>query len=86
MHYNYPAGIHEGFFGMGRYFGWGGGYIGTALILVALAVLLIVVFRKNRSGGIRKGASALERLQERFVAGEISKEEFLEKKDILGQK
>lgn len=74
----------NGLFSFGR-FPYGGALtmiIGVVLILV----VLYLIFRK--SGGfsastVSESESPLETLQKRYVNGEIDKEEYLEKKDIL---
>jgi len=78
----------NGLFSFGRFpFG---GAITMIIGVVLLAVLLYLIFRKN--GGISRFSnesesdSPLDVLQKRYVNGEIDKEEYLEKKDILKSK
>ncbi|MDC7222263.1 MAG: SHOCT domain-containing protein [Spirochaetales bacterium] len=69
-------------FGYGR-FAWGGVAL-LILVLVLLAVFLYLIFRKGGfSHHSSQGESPLDLLQKRFVNGEISKDEYLEKKEIL---
>lgn len=61
---------------------WGGGIMMLiGLLLVVLVIYLL--FRKKESGTDHSADSALEMLKRRFVNGEISREEFEEKKRIL---
>lgn len=65
-----------------------GGYIMMAIGLVLILVLAYAVFRKGGIGasGISSSESPLDQLQRRYVNGDISKEEYQEKKEILKQK
>tara|TARA_R110000787_G_scaffold9030_4_gene31725 strand:- start:766 stop:1089 length:324 start_codon:yes stop_codon:yes gene_type:complete len=72
---------------------WGGGWaMGLAMMLlfVAAIVLLVVFIVRWLSPGISSGErgnagkSALAILEERFARGEIEKEEFEEKKRLIG--
>ena len=66
--------------------GWG--LIGTAAALALLTLLALAVLGLVRPGdgpGSRLGAgsSAVRLLEERYARGEISREEFLERRDVL---
>lgn len=68
--------------------GYGMGWIGAILMfLFWIAVIAVLVFLISRFTGERKnrGDEALDILRKRFASGEISKEEFEEKKKILGK-
>ncbi len=61
-----------------------GGYITMGLgILIAAALIYLLVKKSGSFPGQEKSDSPLEILQKRFVNGEISREEYLEKKEIL---
>ena len=69
--------------------GWGFGWIFPLLMMVAMVALCI--FLMNRSSWMHGShhdttASALRLLNERFAKGEISKEEFEEKRSILARR
>lgn len=62
-----------------------GGWLGMLLIWVVPIILLLVAI-KHLSTGSRsgeKGKTPLEILEEAYVRGEISREEFLQKRDDL---
>jgi putative membrane protein len=69
--------------------GWAGGlatvwgFIGVAfwILLIALIVLLV---RKMRNGATAYGGPAVRLLEERYARGEISREEFVERRAVLG--
>jgi putative membrane protein len=70
--------------------GWGGlaivgGFVGIALwiLLIALVVLLV---RGTRATGPASGESAVRILEERYARGEITHEDFLERRAVLGGK
>lgn len=69
-------GIHGGFFHLVV---WG-------LVLIALFMLIRSVFFRNKTYGVERGATpqALRILEERYAAGEIEREDFLNKKKDLG--
>jgi putative membrane protein len=53
--------------------------------VICLAVIIVLVIKPGRTGTKSTGSSAIDILNERYARGEISREEFLErKKDILG--
>jgi putative membrane protein len=71
--------------------GWGGGVaivgglVGIAfwILLIALIVLLV---RGIRTTAPASGESALRLLEERYARGEITQEDFLERRAVLGGK
>jgi putative membrane protein len=70
--------------------GWGGlaivgGFVGIAfwILLIALVVLLV---RGTRATGPASGESAVRILEERYARGEITHEDFLERRAVLGGK
>ncbi len=74
--------------GQGGYAPWMG-WLGPVFMLVflALAVAGIVALVRYAAGRDRSAGteSALELLKKRYARGEISKEEFEEKRNILGE-
>ncbi len=82
-------------FDNGRFGGWGQmpmvwssgyGWIFPVLglLLIAVLVVLIVLFAKKRNKAYPYGSDVLEKLNERYAKGEITKEEYLRiKKEIL---
>jgi len=83
----YYGNFCDGFLGFGRvpY----GGYI---MMGIGLIIILVLVYLAVRKGNLlppsdsRSHETPLETLQKRYVNGEISKEEFVEKQEILKQK
>jgi putative membrane protein len=69
--------------------GWGGGFpiawglMGVALWIVPIALILLVVRAVRTSAGSSAG-SAVRLLEERYARGEITREEFLERRAVLG--
>lgn len=65
-----------------------GGYIMMGIGLILLLVLAYVIFKKGGLGqtGSKDSESSLDLLQKRYVNGDISKDEYLEKKEILNMK
>lgn len=85
MHGNYYN-LHDGIFGLSRC-----GYGGIIMMFAGLILILVIAYFIFKNGGISQKISGekespLELLQKRYVNGEISQDEFLEKKDILKQK
>lgn len=75
-------------FGMMEGFGYGMGsgmwIFGLIFWILILAGLILLIKYLWESGGARKEESALDILKKKYALGEISKEEFDEKKkDIL---
>lgn len=74
-------------FGMMDSYGYGmmsGGYWIIALIFWLLVLIgLVLLIKYLWEGGAKKEESALELLKKRYARGEISKEEFEEKKKDL---
>lgn len=72
-------------------FRYGGGFCNTpygGMIMMGIGLILVLVLGyfiyKNAAGGkIGSGESALDTLQKRYVNGEISKEEYEEKRRTL---
>lgn len=56
------------------------------LILLGVVVLCIFIYSGKRQKKIKKRKDALKILDERYAKGEISKEEYLEHKEILKSK
>lgn len=52
-------------------------------VLVVLAIVFLVKWISDQKGGARREESALDILKKRYASGEISKEEFEEKKKQL---
>ena len=71
--------------GMGGFFGMGVGWLWWILIIVLIVVIVWVVLQRNRNNQIQapKNESALETLEKRYANGEISTEEYREKKREL---
>lgn len=84
----------------GPYYGphmWGGGpwmFVGPLMMIVFIAVIVIIVVLLVRwLGGPRHGVTPhllpgrgpLDILRERFARGEIDKEEFEERRRVLGE-
>lgn len=85
----YPYGPHM----MG--WGWGGGGYGMIfgplfmIVLMAAAVALILVFARAVGGPwhapVSSGRTALDILKERFARGEIDKQEYEDRRRVLGE-
>ena len=75
--------------------GWGGWFFGPIMMLVFIAVAVVVIVLLVRwlggpgshGGGIHQlhGKTPLDILKERFARGEIDKDEFEERRRILGE-
>jgi putative membrane protein len=65
--------------------GWGFGWMLFPMLMMVVIVALCVYFtlRGRGHGSSDPAASALQLLNERFARGEISKEEFQEKRSLL---
>jgi len=59
------------------------GFGGLGLIIIVLAIYLIMRYVPNSNHHSMEQESAIDILKKRFANGEISKEEFEEKKKIL---
>jgi len=59
------------------------GFMGAAfwILLIALIVLLV---REMRNGAPASGGPAVRLLEQRYARGEISREEFVERRAVLG--
>jgi len=83
----YYGNFCDGIFGFGRFHY--GGYIMMGIGLVIILVLAYLAVRKGNilpSSGSQSHETPMEILQKRYVNGDISKEEFIEKQEILKQK
>ena len=70
--------------GYGYGMGYGMGILGLIFWLLILIGLVLLIKYLWEGGGTRREESALELLKKRYARGEISKEEFEErKKDLL---
>ncbi len=70
--------------------GWGGlaivgGFVGIALWILLIA-LIVLVARGIRRTEPPSGESAVRLLDERYARGEITREDFLERRSVLGGK
>lgn len=70
-------GTHMGFFPMGY------GLLIWIIIIFVIGLLIYLLANKTSKRDSSKKKDAIEILEERFARGEISKEEFLEKKEII---
>lgn len=59
------------------------GLMGVAFWIL-LAALIVVLVRGKRTTGRAPGGPALSVLEERYARGEITREEFLERRAVLG--
>ena len=82
MH-SYWYNMRDGLCGLARTGGWGGGIMMLIGLLLLAAIIYLLFRRKDSSGGNGREDSPLELLQKRYVNGEISKEEYEEKKRVL---
>jgi putative membrane protein len=85
MHGNYGQ-IHDGFLGLSHF-----GYGGIIMMGIGLVLILALVYLTLRKGGVTRSysnenESPLDMLQKRYVNGDISQDEYLEKKEVLKQK
>jgi putative membrane protein len=75
----------------GRYGNWiegGNGYfwemmIGTIVLVAVLTVIFVVIYKKKKKNKEVSDSKAEEILKMRFVNGEITEEEYIQKKNIL---
>ncbi|MDW7672611.1 MAG: SHOCT domain-containing protein [Bacillota bacterium] len=69
-----------GWFGS-RYFFGGWGMVIAAVLLIAAVAVVIYLLKRNH--GHQTGNDALQALQQRYVMGEITEEEYVQKKKML---
>ncbi len=84
MH-GFGNGFYDCFYGIGRY-GNGGPIMMIIGLLLIGAVIYLLFKNKEISGTGTPRETPLDLLQKRYVNGEISQEEYREKKEILSQK
>lgn len=65
-----------------RFFYGGWGMLALAGIALAAGILIFLIMKNNKKRDTSK--DALERLKIRYVNGELSEEEYLQKKKVLG--
>jgi putative membrane protein len=70
--------------------GWGGlailgGFVGIAFWILLIA-LIVLIARGIRTTAPASGGSAVRLLEERYARGEINREDFLERRAVLGGK
>ncbi len=70
--------------------GWGGMIFGLIIMIVVLILIVLVVrwlVESGRGGGSHNppGQTPLDILEERFAKGEIDKDEFEERRRVLGE-
>jgi uncharacterized membrane protein len=69
--------------GVGLAIIWGLMSVAFWILLIALLVLLV---RGMRTTARASGGPAVRLLEERYVRGEITREEFLERRTVLGER
>ncbi len=81
MQFGMPNGMMDGYgYGMG----YGIGILGLIFwILVIIGLVLLIKYLWESSGAKKEQESAIEILKKKYARGEISKEEFEEKKKDL---
>ena len=64
-----------------------GFFVGIIPLIIILLIIfsLYMIWKYSRSKDKPESSRALERLNERFVNGEIDEEEYLKKKDLLNR-
>lgn len=71
----------------GCHFGFGYGYFGMWQFLIVIGVVLliyaVVIYRKSKSSNT---SDAVEKLRMLYVSGEITEEEYLERKNVIERK
>jgi putative membrane protein len=69
---------------------WGGfaiaGGLMGLLLWILLIALIVALVRGSRSGPEDSGTPALRLLEERYARGEITREEFVERRGVLGER
>lgn len=76
----------HGFYGNGfDGFFHSGGIVMLIIGILLVGAVIYFALKKGSIGSSTTSDSPMETLQKRFVNGDISKEEFLEKKEILGK-
>jgi uncharacterized membrane protein len=59
------------------------GFMGSGFWILLLALIVLLV-RRVRPAGRESGGSALRLLEERYACGEITRDDFLERRGVLG--
>jgi putative membrane protein len=70
--------------GLGGGFAIAWGLMGVAF-WVLLILLIVLLVRGMRTGATAAGGSAVQILEERYARGEITREEFVERRAVLGE-
>ncbi len=71
---------HNGWFGS-RFFYGGWEMLIVAVLMIAIVVAVVYLLKRNNTH--QTGNDALQALQMRYVMGEISEEEYVQKKKML---
>lgn len=67
--------------------GFGGGFMGFMMIFwLVLIAAVVYFFVKKYNGGLSGNSDAVELLRMKFAKGEITEEEFINKKNVLMKK
>jgi putative membrane protein len=61
---------------------WILGVLGSAAFWAAIVLLVVLLVRRPRGEGPAR-SSALDILEQRYARGEISRDEFIERRDVL---
>lgn len=77
---------------MGHMFGWGygmnGGWFGMFIPIILIGIIVYAIYKitSNNTTSRENGNRSLEILNERYAKGEISEEEYIQKKKIMKDK
>lgn len=66
--------------GSGGFFGWGGGFL---MMLWPILIVFIVFYLFKKNKGLDDDSSAIRILEEEYARGNITREEFLERKQNI---